>query len=414
MSDDILAQSSLEALTAKIDRYKKPYLPYKFGFRFIPELEEKYFIAWKKRLYETEYKFHMWALLIYLSFFWVDILITGQGAILMLAARFAVVSVASVGYIYCLYTHQEKYIEPLSALVIFAIGASVSSFSLLLEVPLNYVYPVGLIGVQMGAILVLRYKFVLFIISSVSTYLAYALIMGYMLINNELDGNLRFLALVYIALVLCFWGFFILMGSVLSYNMEKAKRLNFVKNYLLGLEGERQNQMIDLLHKVSLTDSLTGMFNRRYFNRQLNIEWRRGMRDAHFLSVVMIDVDFFKRYNDTYGHQQGDECLKRVARLISKKSVRAGDVIARYGGEEFIWLLPNIEKSQLHSLVDLLRQEIQQMQLVHTNSPFEVVTISAGIATLVPSINASAKTLIQLADQRLYLAKEQGRNQVVS
>lgn len=416
MSDELIAKNNeqLKELGNKISRYKAPYSPSKWDFKFIPELEEKYFVAWKKAFYETEYKIHLWTLLIYLSFFWIDIMVAGNYALMMTVVRFALSFTASSVYLYLLSTHQEKHIDTLVAGFIFLAGASLTCFALLLNPPLSYVYPFGLIGVQMAAILLLRHRFRLFLMSAIGSYILYILVVGYMLIVDNLEQELLFLILVYIAVVLCFWGFFIFMGGFLSYNMEKAKRSNFVKTYLLGLEGERQSQMIDLLHQVSLTDSLTGMFNRRYFDRQLETEWRRGMRDSHFLSVVMIDVDFFKNYNDTYGHQLGDVCLKKVAQLIVQKSSRAGDVMARYGGEEFVWLLPNTQKDKVKDLVDELRQDVQNMQLTHTSSPFNVITISAGVATLVPNINASSKELIQMADACLYQAKERGRNQIVS
>jgi diguanylate cyclase (GGDEF)-like protein len=167
------------------------------------------------------------------------------------------------------------------------------------------------------------------------------------------------------------------------------------------------------LQRLSNVDALTGVANRRYFNGQLAHEWARAVRDRTPLSIVMIDIDAFKAYNDHYGHPKGDECLRQVARALASAVKRPGDLLARYGGEEFVVLLP---KTSLHGAVALAeeaRQRVERLGLAHAHSPvLDRVTISLGVASIVPDRHEALEDLIVHADQALYQAKKQGRNGV--
>ncbi|MGI2194076.1 diguanylate cyclase [Shewanella baltica] len=169
----------------------------------------------------------------------------------------------------------------------------------------------------------------------------------------------------------------------------------------------------DLLHSIALLDSLTGVANRRQFEQRLPEIWKHCCRNELALSVVMLDVDFFKRFNDRYGHQEGDQCLRHVAKAISDSLLRATDFVARYGGEEFICILPETKLvGAIHTAQNIVNA-VQALHLEHLESSFQEVTISAGVASVLPKSDLTWQTLIETADQQLYLAKENGRNQVV-
>ncbi len=172
---------------------------------------------------------------------------------------------------------------------------------------------------------------------------------------------------------------------------------------------EQANQA---LHRLSYLDALTGVANRRHFNEYLDQEWRRAMRKQATLSLVLLDVDHFKRLNDLAGHQYGDDCLRQVGVALAASVRRAGDLAARYGGEEFAFILPDAQPDWVMSFAEEVRQAIAALEIPHPASPYGVLTVSVGVAAAVAVEQQGVGSLIAAADKALYAAKEAGRNRV--
>ncbi|OXC77947.1 diguanylate cyclase domain-containing protein [Caballeronia sordidicola] len=171
----------------------------------------------------------------------------------------------------------------------------------------------------------------------------------------------------------------------------------------------------DLLRANALLDGLTGVANRRKFDEDFHADWRQCLRDRVPLSLILLDIDYFKRYNDHYGHQAGDACLMAVATALSKTMRRPYDSIARYGGEEFACLLPKTDLVGAVKLAETMQRQVRALGIEHRGSQVgPVVTISLGVATAVPSENLEACDLLEAADKHLYHAKRTGRARVCS
>lgn len=207
----------------------------------------------------------------------------------------------------------------------------------------------------------------------------------------------------------------------------KSKKLLFVEisasiiimdnqKYLISIVRNisGRKQMEAQLRMFSFTDGLTGVANRRKLDEYIDIEWRRAMRTELPISIIMIDIDYFKLYNDTYGHLQGDSCLKAVANVIQKSLIRPGDLCARYGGEEFLVLLPDTdEKGALH-IAHRIDKNLANEKIEHCMSDISAsVTISMGVASIIPNSKITSSQLILKADQVLYKAKKEGRNRAI-
>ena len=172
----------------------------------------------------------------------------------------------------------------------------------------------------------------------------------------------------------------------------------------------------DVLREWVYTDGLTGVHNRRYFDERLQVEWARAIRNdqgnGSALSVVLLDVDFFKRYNDCYGHLAGDECLRRIASALRACVRRPGDVVARFGGEEFVCLLPDTDLKGAMTVAEEFSQLLYVQQIPHADSSVaSVVTVSLGVCSKRAGLGGNAESLMREADAQLYVAKARGRHQ---
>jgi diguanylate cyclase (GGDEF)-like protein len=200
--------------------------------------------------------------------------------------------------------------------------------------------------------------------------------------------------------------------EALTHQVAGAIHLSATKRDL-EQANEHLASAIETLHRISTTDPLTGTANRRNFDAVLDVEWRRAARSGTPLTLIMVDIDAFKAYNDAYGHQAGDECLRRVAQTLQSRFHRAGDMVTRYGGEEFSVLLAGVESGRGEQLAESLRASVEDMMIEHrTSVTRNVVTISVGVATMIPTRDDDAAILLKAADEALYAAKNAGRNRV--
>ncbi len=200
---------------------------------------------------------------------------------------------------------------------------------------------------------------------------------------------------------------------VLGAKVRAMQRIIQMRHSLLVLARKLDSANRELT-RLSAVDGLTGIANRRQFDEALSREWRRCLRSREPLSLLMGDVDFFKQFNDRYGHQAGDECLKTVAETLRGKLRRPADIVARYGGEEFAAILPDTGTEGAMLVAEAMRSAVQALGLPHESSVAGVVTVSIGAASLVPQLTEGMPRLLSAADWALYEAKRQGRNCVLA
>ncbi len=207
-------------------------------------------------------------------------------------------------------------------------------------------------------------------------------------------------------------------GSVLKLKHEMDERKSREKDLLnitslLEESSQKLQQVNVILNRLSRIDGLTGIANRRHFDGLFCQEWKRAGRLSKPISLLLVDIDFFKNFNDTYGHQLGDECLKQVAGALSGALKRPCDVIARYGGEEFVAFLPETDEKGAIMVAETMQVNMANVNIPHRNSPVsDKVTVSIGVSTAIPVTNLLPGTLIADSDKALYQAKQEGRNRI--
>ncbi|WP_088188919.1 GGDEF domain-containing protein [Desulfosporosinus sp. FKA] len=247
------------------------------------------------------------------------------------------------------------------------------------------------------------------------------LIVYFTFLGGYISGAISCLLTITYSLV-----FFSSSGHLLRYSPDNWKRVLISCIFMpimILIVGSLKNDLIKKTRDLELInetlsfssnhDFLTGIHNRRYFDEAITKEWFRAIREQKPISIIMVDIDYFKKFNDTYGHNTGDYCLKEVAKALIKEIKRAGDVSARFGGEEFAVILPNTNLEGARNIAENIRKSVEDLKIRFESSLVcDYLTVSVGLATMVPAKNSSYFELLNNADAALYIAKENGRNRV--
>lgn len=287
----------------------------------------------------------------------------------------------------------------------------VSSYDLIIMAIVFYVpeeasqsYFASLLVAMMAGLTLVGMRFSYAVFSSVLIMLFYAF--GVALFKHSGVHVVSDFALLASSSVVCCFG---------TYFSERSARNEFIQNRVIKLKQIQLEKVNAELKKLVDIDGLTGVANRRHFDERLEDEWRRARRAQYPVALLMIDIDFFKNYNDEYGHQKGDACLKAVAAALQLHAQRPGDLTARYGGEEFAIILPHVTLESAFALGQQICQGVAGEQIEHKASSIApVVTVSVGATSMVPDADTLAVHLVETADQALYRSKQSGRNRCSS
>ena len=201
------------------------------------------------------------------------------------------------------------------------------------------------------------------------------------------------------------------LGMSIAYAIDRQHRENYLQNCIIELNKKELTEQALELERLTQVDALTGLANRRYLDTRLDQQWRFALRHQKPLSIMMVDIDYFKNYNDHFGHVTGDQCLQIIADHLKIVTSRSYELAARYGGEEFLLLFPQIDEQQIESIAEILLQQINELELPHpASTTASHVTISIGCATIIPNDQDELNLFIRKADDALYQAKLHGRN----
>lgn len=397
-------ESQINMLTSLIERKKA-------GGRFPASLEASYQSFRLRQFFSVDLRVIISGLLVFVVFGWADFSFGGAQSVMLFSIRVLIAVLLMLAIIWIPRSRFAPY--SLYALVagVYICFLSVLWNIYIVDLPWGYFYHLGMIPMQVFALLGLRSNYRAMFACSLAMLLTYTAFIVLLPGPAELTEVNR-LAMAMAPYYILFWAILVIMASYLSYTIESGTRTDFIKNRLLALEADRLQYLGRRLQQLSTTDSLTGIANRRHAETQLSEEWRRCLRSNEPLAALMIDVDLFKAYNDQYGHQQGDSCLRSIAQKMAEFCRRPGDVCARYGGEEFVIVLPETTLNQAEELAQELCESIAGLNIPHAGSPHSVATVSVGVAAEIPRAGDNYEGLLKRADMALYQAKGNGRNQV--
>lgn len=198
----------------------------------------------------------------------------------------------------------------------------------------------------------------------------------------------------------------------LCYVIDRQHRENYLQNCIIEITQKEISDQAQLLEELSLLDPLTGLANRRYLNRILEAEWTLAIKQQEPISIIMLDIDYFKNYNDSLGHISGDSCLQSIAVALKSITNNHSEIAARYGGEEFLLVFPQTNKEKAEEIANLILHNIKNLEIKHPDSPICTnITVSLGVVTTIPNPDDLLRDFIEEADKKLYDAKKLGRNQ---
>ncbi|TSK04451.1 MAG: diguanylate cyclase [Geobacter sp.] len=344
-------------------------------------------------------------LILYAVFGVVDLMLLPADRAHMWTIRYAVVCPTVVaGLAFTYFANLRRFTQPVLWLVMLVGSLGVVGMVYFDPSPAKNYYYSGLLLLIMGAFTFVSLRLRYAVSWAVVTTLAYEAVA--ILINKTDETILIQNSFSIIATII--------IGAFSNSLMENYLRRDFLNANLLEHENRQLQKATLELRRLSISDALTNLGNRRHFEVMLDQEWARAMRTEMPISLILLDIDFFKNFNDNYGHQAGDNCLKAVAGAIGAHARRSADTAARYGGEEFVLLLPGLVLEEAAAVAEDCRRAVEALNTTHGDSEAaEVVTVSAGVASIVPQREANRLDLVEAADKALYRAKTKGRNRVV-
>jgi diguanylate cyclase (GGDEF)-like protein len=297
----------------------------------------------------------------------------------------------------------ERYMQPLNMIIACIFVAGLVALSIKAIEPFNYYYASAIMMVMLVVFVLSRLQFFWGVLAAV-------IMMVILNAGLILFSNASFQLIIINNFVSASAAVFSLIGTFL---IERSLRQNYLQSRMLSFEKLDLEESNLQLQYLTAIDGLTQIANRRSLDLNLSTEWQRAMRKQEPIGLIMIDVDHFKLFNDTYGHQAGDSCLRGVAGALKDFARRPGDLAARYGGEEFVLVLTNANAHQTRVVAERLRDSIMALAIPHQRSSHGNVTASFGVASIIPNSNYSGpEVLLLAADQALYRAKDTGRNRV--
>jgi diguanylate cyclase (GGDEF)-like protein len=351
---------------------------------------------------------HLFALMFYLVWGLLDHLLYPQFYEKYILVRVSISAIFFIGY---LFSFKEAYIVKQQYLAFFYCVITGSGFIYMVAIApvetawLNFI---GIIICLIFGYTFIRSRIIAATLSGLTLFVIYVVTM-----LQIKSAESVFLTITIFTLVLTN-----ILGIIICYITEFTARKNYILNYLIDRERSRTKQANEKLKvlnkhlkKLSYLDGLTQIANRRLFDERLESDYMRAARSTVSLTLIMIDIDYFKLYNDYYGHQAGDKCLKQVAQVIDSNCRRSNDFAARYGGEEFGVILFDAGADDAEKLGKKIQNNLADLSIKHEKSQVsDLVTISVGIASIIPDPSNSIGNLVESADQALYHAKSIGRN----
>jgi diguanylate cyclase (GGDEF)-like protein len=403
----------LHQLEQQINRYKKLLSSGSRALKFPRDIEKDYKVLTNDAFVNSSRLIISFGTLLYLTFGFFDFSLGQEQTDRLWLIRAMMAAIILVGTIVFFNHKMSRWVITATTLGFIVIGLSLVLFIYILKEPYSYAYHLGLVPLQVFILICLRSYFWPITISSMTIFICYILV-AYGKDLTSITSEIDYLASIMQPSFTVFLGLLIAMGIYLGFHIERSARIDFVKNRLLSIEAQRLTLLSEELHVLSTTDSLTGLANRRHFETLFDLEWRRAIRTEDSIALIMIDIDNFKKYNDLYGHQAGDDCLREVCASLHTYAQRSGELVVRYGGEEFLILLPRMTSVSAQHIAENMCAKIRGLNIIHEDSIEKTVTISIGVAAIIPTQKDEKEVLLQDADRALYQAKANGRNCVVS
>lgn len=391
-----------------------------FWLRFPPAIEAEYQPYLASFFVQANNRFLFLGIFIYLSFFLFDYVVYTDYFFWLFVARLCVILLLAI-FLLFLYKNKPLFDNNMigTTIGVCLCVTQVVIGSFILPLPLNSLYSAGIIPIFIYALVVLRYNFTYTTFFCVFLCIAHGIAMLNVVLNAE--TNMAYSQVLTVAAISTFIMLVMMacFGMYLVYSIEWLTRKNWLQMQIVQKESEHSKRLSQEMQVLSETDGLTGLKNRRFFDVQLAKQWQLCAEEQAALSLILLDVDWFKSYNDMYGHLAGDVCLQKLAKTIRSHEKLNTQMTCRYGGEEFVILLPHTQSEAALEIAKSIRTRIEAMQIPHEVSPFHVCTASIGVGSIIPKLLKSQHetsleitALIHKVDKALYQAKALGKNRV--